>query len=153
MSHQSRIRLAAVALIALLPTVLPAQGIKSASSPGAAVEDFMRALADSNLTRMAELFGTADGPFARTKPDGYEKRIILMQLFLHGVRAHALNVVPGQHGLRTVTTQLVSGAGCKATIPFNVIQAKEGWLVHDFDLDAASQVNHPCERPGGNPER
>jgi hypothetical protein len=110
----------------------------------------MRALADSNLTRMAELFGNSKGPVVKTKPKDFQKKIVLMQLFLHGVQAQTLGEVPGANGMRTVTTLLTSH-GCKVTIPVNVAKAPEGWLVHDFKLDDAAEVNRPCEtsrRPG-----
>ncbi len=140
----------ALFVLASAPVALPAQTIKAAASPAAAVQDFLRALADSNLKRMAELFGNAKGPVAKTKPKDYEKKIVIMQLMLHGVQSQTLGDVPGKDGMRAVTTILTSH-GCKVTTAFNVVQAPQGWLVHDFDLDAAAKVNQPCDtsrRPG-----
>ena len=49
----------------------------------AAVENFMRAVNDSNLDAMASLWGTAKGPAAKTKqPPDYERRIVVMQSYL-----------------------------------------------------------------------
>ncbi len=140
----------ALFVLAGAPVALPAQTIKAAASPAAAVQDFLRALADSNLQRMGELFGNAKGPVAKTKPKDYEKKIVLMQLFLHGVQSQTLGDVPGKDGMRAVTTVLTSH-GCKVTTTFNVVESPQGWLVHDFDLDAAAKVNQPCDtsrRPG-----
>jgi hypothetical protein len=146
----------ALFLLVGAPVALAAQGVRAAKTPSAAVEEFMRALADSNLSRMAELWGNAKGPAARTHmPKTYEKQIVIIQAMLHGVQAQALGDVPSDKGdMRTVTTQL-SHNGCKVTIPINVVKAKEGWLVHDFKLDQAAEVNRPCDaagRPGNSPE-
>lgn len=150
MMHRS-LRLLALLSLAAAPVTLPAQDVKAAPTPSAAVQEFMRALADSNLTRAAQLWGTAKGPAARVRFKGYEKRIVIMQALLRGVQATTLGDVPADKGdMRTVTTQL-SHNGCRVTIPVNVVKAREGWLVHDFDDVEASKINQPCEssrRPG-----
>jgi hypothetical protein len=138
--------------IAAAPLSLAAQSPKAAPTAAGAVEEFMRALADSNLSRMAQLFGNGKGSAYRThQPKDYEKRIVIMQAMLHGAQARTLGDVPNEKdGGRTVTTQLTSN-GCKVTLPVNVVKASEGWLVHDFKLEAAAEVNKPCEttkRPG-----
>ena len=141
-----------IALFVILgtPLAMPAQGTKGGATPPAAVQEFIRALADSNLTRMAELFGNDKGPVSKSKPQGYEKKIVVMQIVLHGIKATTLGDVPGKKGMRTITTQLTNH-GCKVTIPVDVVKAPEGWLVWDFDLTAAEEVNKPCDatrRPG-----
>lgn len=148
--------LRALALVVLLgaPVTLTAQDARAPKTPAAAVQEFMRALADSNLTRMAELWGTAKGPVSKTHPKDYEKRIMIMQMFLHGVEARTLGDVPSsKSGRRSVTTQL-SHKGCKVTIPIDVVKAKAGWLVENFDLAEAGHINQPCEnaRPGNSPQ-
>ena len=131
-----------------LPAVLVAQGGKPAT-PAAAVQDFMRAVADSNLSRMAQLFGTAKGPAATThQPADYEKRMVIIQAMLGRIQVHTLGEVPGRAGMRTVSTELQRG-NCKIVIPVNAVSAHGGWLVHDFDLTAASQVNQPCANGNG----
>ncbi len=147
-----RSRISCLALVLGAPMGVIAQKTRAAATPSGAVEEFMHAVADSNLTRMAELWGNAKGPASQThSPRNYQKQIIIMQAFLHGVQARALGDVPANKGdMRTVTTQLAHN-GCTVTIPINVVKAKQGWLVHDFDLAQAGQINHPCEnekRPG-----
>ena len=146
-------------LIALLtiPVAARAQQPMAGSTPPDAVMQFMHAIRDSNLTRVGELFGTANGPVSRThEPKDYEKRILTMQLFLRRIEAKTLGDVPSEKGNgRTVTTQL-SHSGCLVTIPVDVVKVREGWIVKNFDLDRASQVNRPCPansggRGGGNP--
>ena len=143
----------ALFVLASAPVALAAQATKAGATPGAAVEEFMRAVADSNLTRVAQLWGNAKGPASRTHmPKSYQKQIVIIQAMIRGVQVQTLGDVPGKDGMRTVTTQLTSH-GCKVTIPVNVVKAREGWLVHDFKLDDAAEVNKPCEtvRPPGNP--
>jgi hypothetical protein len=136
------------------PTALAAQTSRAPKTPSAAVQEFMRAVADSNLTRMAELWGTDRGPASKTHPKDYEKRIVIMQLFLHGVQARTLGDVPSsKSGLRSVTTELAHN-GCKVTISIDVVKAKDGWLVQNFDLAEAGRVNQPCDNgKPGNPQR
>jgi hypothetical protein len=141
-----------IALFALLaaPLSLMAQAPAAGSSPADAVTQFMHAISDSNLTRVAQLFGNGDGPVSRThNPKDYEKRIVTMQLFLRHVQAKTLGEVPAEKGKgRTVTTQLSHG-NCRVTVPVDVVQTREGWVVNKFDLDRASQVNRPCEANSG----
>lgn len=142
----------ALFMLVAAPAAVSAQATKGGETPSLAVEQFMRAVADSNLTRMGELWGTAKGPAARTRtPKGYEKNIVIMQAMLHGVKARALGDVPGEKsGIRTVTTSL-SAHGCQVTVAINTVHAKEGWLVQEFDLVRAAEVNKPCDtgkRPG-----
>ena len=140
----------AIALVVAVPLTGSAQAVKVAATPQAAVEEFMRALADSNLTRMADHFGTTKGPWSKTRPTGYEKQLIIMQAFLQGVHAKALGDVAASKGsMRTVTTQL-SHNGCTVTIPVNVLKYKDGWLVHDYDQVEGRKINQPCEQ-GGRP--
>ncbi|MGH7592733.1 MAG: hypothetical protein ACRELE_02630 [Gemmatimonadales bacterium] len=146
-------RALALALLAAAPATLVAQNPRAPKTPSAAVQEFMRALADSNLTRMAELWGTAKGPVSKTRPKDYEKRIMIMQMFLHGVEAQTLGDVPSdKSGVRSVTTRLAH-RGCKVTLPIDVVKTKEGWLVTNFDLAEAGHVNQPCDtgKPGNPP--
>lgn len=129
-----------------------AQSFRGAATPAQAVQEFMRAVADSNLTRMAQLFGTAKGPAARThQPPQYEKRIMAIQLYLRGgVQARALGDLPGPKAhTRVVTTQLDHN-GCQVTLPITTAKAREGWIVEAFDLNQAAQVNRPCDTSHGN---
>ncbi|MGH7523757.1 MAG: hypothetical protein ACREK8_05585 [Gemmatimonadales bacterium] len=141
------------AIILGAPSVLAAQSARGAKSPAEAVQEFMRAIDDSNLTRMAELWGTSKGPASVTHPKDYEKRIVIMQLFLRGVRARTLGDVPSsKSGARSVTTELAHN-GCKVTLSIDVVKSGAGWLVQNFDLAEAGKVNQPCDngKSGNSP--
>lgn len=145
----------ALLMIASVPLAAPAQATKAGATPSAAVQEFMQAVSDSNLQRVAELWGTSKGPASRTHvPQTYQKQIVIIQAMIRRVAVQTLGVVPAKDGMRTVTTQLTGQGGCKVTIPVNVAKAKEGWLVHDFRLDDAADVNRPCQAsPGGGNSR
>ncbi len=143
--------LVAAAALALVALPLAAQsspaGAKSAKD---AVEEFMRAAADSNLTRMGQLFGTDKGSAAATgNPSDYPKRMVVMQAALHGIRVKAHSETPmGKKNHVLVTTELARGA-CKVTVPITAVKAKSGWLVREFDLNAIWEgINRPCEGTG-----
>ena len=136
---------------------LAAQKTLAGATPAAAVEEFMHAVADSNLTRMAQLLGNPQGPAAATHNRGTMKsRSSSCRLFLHGVQVRTLGDVPASKGgMRTVTTEL-SNNGCKVTIPVNVVKAEAtgGWSTNSSST-AAAEVNGPVttERRPGNPAR
>lgn len=149
-----RFLLAATLLSVAMP--LAAQDrAEAAKSPSAAVEEFMRAAADSNLTRMAELFGTDKGSAARTGDvEGVAQRMVIAQSVLRGSVVKAIaETAMGKKNHSLVTTEIAKG-GCKVTIPVTAVKAQEGWLVREFDLTAVwDGINRPCEatgRPGNS---
>ena len=72
----------ATACVAMLPSRLAAQ---AEPTPEAAVNAFMKAVADSNLARMTQLWGTSEGSAATTrKPADFQKRMYVTYAFLKG---------------------------------------------------------------------
>lgn len=140
----------AAILLALAPPLVAQQRAEPAKTPSAAVEEFMRAASDSNLTRMAELFGTDKGSAAREGTvEGYAQRMVVAQAVLKGSVVKALaETAMGKKDHSLVTTEIAKG-GCKVTIPVTAVKAKEGWLVREFDLTAVwDGINRPCEATG-----
>ncbi|MGH7500080.1 MAG: hypothetical protein ACREL3_14670, partial [Gemmatimonadales bacterium] len=69
--------------------------VHPANSPSAAVTGFLLAVSDSNLTKMASLWGTAAGPSSRTRqPSDYERRIAVMQAYLRHDDSRILTDTP-----------------------------------------------------------
>jgi len=122
----------------------------SAKSPTAAVEEFIRAASDSNLTRMAELWGTDKGSASATgRPDGYGEPIIRRQAGMQGVSGRALGERPGEKGNRRQVTTEISRGPCRVTVPVIVTKVRDGWIVNNFDLERVADVNKPCEGSSG----
>lgn len=140
----------AAAPVALLVVACggPAAGrVVPASTASAAVQTFMRAVADSNLAAMASLWGSANGPAARTKqPSDYERRIAIMQSYLASDDSRILSDAPdGSSGRHAVQVQLRRQA-CTWTVPFSVIQTADGgWIINQVDLTAAGNPARPCD--------
>jgi hypothetical protein len=136
-------------------TPLAAQQPRGGATASAAVEEFFRAAADSNLTRMSQLFGTDKGSAARTNvPTDHARRMVVMQSALTGVTVRAsAETATNDDDLKIVTTEVVRG-NCRVTVPVRAVKAREGWLVLGFELEAVwDGVNRPCEatgRPGNN---
>lgn len=124
--------------------------VEPARSASQAMTTFMRAAADSNLARMAELWGSADGPAARTgQPPEWEKRVIIMQTYLRGDSSRVVTDVPvtGSDSQRRIIVALYR-SGCVKQIPAIVTRAKSGgWLVENVDISAAGNPARPCEDP------
>ena len=139
-------------LAALLPAL--ACGGSTGSAPTAplgsspeAVTAFMRAAADSNLTRMAQLWGTERGPVAEAPLDNYEKRVAVMQAYLHGDSTRIVSdvAVPGDANRRKLSVALYRGS-CVKQIPFTTVRIKSGgWIVESVDLSMAGNPARPCE--------
>lgn len=140
----------------LLAAVLAACGggstpatVAPTNSAKGAVEKFMQAVADSNLTGMASLWGSASGPAARTKqPSDYERRIAVIQTYLRNESHRILSDTPegeARHALQVeIRRQL-----CSWTVPFTAIRLGDGsWIVNQVDLTAAGNPARPCV-PGG----
>jgi len=117
-------------------------------SSAQAVRMFMQAAADSNLTRMGELWGSDGGPAAQTgNPSDYEKRLFIMQTYLRGDSIQVVSdmAVPGDNSHRRVTIALYRRS-CPKQIPMTLVRTKAGgWIVNSVDLNAAGNPARPCE--------
>jgi hypothetical protein len=121
--------------------------VHPANTASAAVENFMKAVADSNLAAMAGLWGTSKGPASRTRqPADYERRISVMRSYLSHDDFRILGDAPDvSEGRHTVQVQIRRSA-CTWTIPFVVIQLADGsWIVNQMDLTAAGNPARPCD--------
>lgn len=120
------------------------------ASASLAMRAFMQAAADSNLARMAQLWGTADGSASETgKPEGWEKRLIVIQAYLRGDSTRLVSDVPvtGADNQRRVIVALYR-FGCMRQIPATVTRGKSGgWIVESVDISSAGNPARPCE-PG-----
>jgi hypothetical protein len=135
----------AALLLAACSSGSPSQ-VQPANTATAAVQNFMKAVADSNLTAMANLWGTARGPAARTRqPPDYERRVAVMQTYLTNDDYRILSDSPdGSEARRAIQVQIRRQA-CTWDVPFTVIQMTDGtWLVNQVDLGSAGNPARPC---------
>ncbi len=118
------------------------------ASASLAMRTFMQAAADSNLARMAQLWGTADGPASETgQPPGWEKRLVVIQAYLRGDSTRLVSDVPvtGSENQRRVIVALYR-SGCVKQIPATVTRSKNrGWLVEVVNVQSAGNPARPCE--------
>ena len=141
----------AVVLLALTVGSSAAAQSQKATSASQAVEEYIRAASDSNLVRMGQLFGTDKGSLIGRRVEGTDKRMMIIQAYLHGVKVRALSEVHGAKGNERVVTTEIARGSCKVVLPVTAVESgKEGWLVRNLDLDAASKVNQACSS-GGRP--
>ena len=149
----------------------PTASAGPAPTPEQAVRSFMQAAADSNLTRMAQLWGTRAGSAAKTgQPPDYQRRIAIMRFYLSGspyrlVPGAAAEIEPAAgagSGGKTATPDKLPGPGdeaattrqvvvqldrqgCAKYVPFVVIKAADNaWLVNQVDIAAAGHPKRPC---------
>ena len=121
-------------------------------SPDQAAAAFMKAAADSNLARMAQLWGTSRGPASETRPQDFERRIFLMQTYLRGDSARIVSNSPmtGDDNRRRLVIALYRGS-CVKQIPATMLRLRgSGWIVNDVDVTQAGNPARPCD-PGAEP--
>ncbi len=126
--------------------------VEDATTPERAVQNFMQAVADSNISRMGRFWGTRRGPAVITRsPADYEQRLGVTQIFLRGspftiVRT---DLVAGDADRRVVIVDLdrsnTDGTRCTRTLPVTVVQTNNhGWVVNAMDLSLAGTPGRPC---------
>lgn len=111
------------------------------------VRAFMKAVADSDLVRMGDLWGTNRGPANVTRfPPEYQKHLVVMQAYLHGDSIRILSDVakPSRDNERDVAIQLFRPS-CVKQIPLTTVRTSAGaWLVQNIDVSAAGNPARPC---------
>jgi hypothetical protein len=119
--------------------------VEPANSATAAVQGFMQAVADSNLTKMAGLWGTVSGPALKTgQPRDYERRIAIMRAYLRNDSFRLTSDVPEAPDRRALQVELRRQT-CTWSVPFIAIKSGDGaWLVNQVDLTAAGNPARPC---------
>jgi hypothetical protein len=128
----------------------PATVVPNTSAKGA-VEGFMQAVADSNLTQMASLWGTSAGPAGRTgQPSDYERRISIMHSYLRNESHRIVSDTPDQGGARHALQVEIRRQLCSWVVPFTAVKLGDGsWVVSQVDLTAAGNPARPCDPGGG----
>jgi hypothetical protein len=117
------------------------------------MREFMKAAADSNLTRMSQLWGSSRGPAAETLyPANFEKRLIVVQAYLRADSSKVTSdvAVPGDDGHRKLIVALYRSGGCMKQFPATLARVKGAWIITDIDIAPAGNPARPCEAtPGG----
>lgn len=134
----------ATACVAMLPNRLVAQ---AEPTPEAAVNAFMKAVTDSNLARMTQLWGTSDGSAATTrKPADFQKRIYVTYAFLKGgtYKISATEPNPKEANERYMILEFNRG-DCNKLVPITAVKTKkEGWIVNSLDLSQVGVPGRSC---------
>jgi hypothetical protein len=135
--------------------ILAACGGNSGSAPtapvassGQAMREFMKAAADSNLTRMSQLWGSSRGPAAETRyPENYERRLIVIQAYLRADSSKVVSDVgvTGDADHRKLVVAIYREGGCMKQIPAMLARIKGAWIVTEVELAAAGNPARPCE--------
>jgi hypothetical protein len=119
--------------------------VQPARSAAGAVHAFMQAVADSNLVKMASLWGTARGPSSQTKqPADYERRITIIRAYLRNDSSRVLSETPTSDSRHSFQVE-IRRQTCTWVVPFVTVKTGDGsWLVNDVDLSAAGNPARPC---------
>ncbi len=120
-----------------------------APSPGPeyALQEFMAAVADSNLPKIAEYWGTAKGSASETgSPSDYPKRIEIIQLWLRGYSYRIIASTPTNSSrvAQDIQVEMIR-AGCNRQVPFLAVKTESSrWLIQSIDLNAVGSPGTPC---------
>jgi hypothetical protein len=107
----------------------------------------MAAVADSNLPKMAEFWGTAKGSAAETgTPTDYPKRVEVMQIYLRGFtyRLQASTPVDVTRSVQSMEVQMTRG-DCRKSVSMTAVRTNnERWVIQEIDLTAVGSPAAPC---------
>jgi hypothetical protein len=121
-------------------------------TPESTVKAFLAAARDTNLIKMADLWGGPSGPAGQTKtPADYEKRVRIMQVYLvsDSAKVAGLGAVDGHPEQSMVTMQIYRGK-CRNLVPFVLGKWKQLYLIQNVDVSAAGNPAKACD-DNGNP--
>ena len=139
-----RLALLVVGAALAAPVRLAAQ---APQSPEAAIGAFMKAVSDSNMTRMMQLWGTEKGSAAKTKqPPDYQKRIFIIYSYLKGATYRISGMQPDTSaaGRRVMVVEFKRGECAGQSVVRTVHAKNEGWLVNSIDLAALGTPGRQC---------
>ena len=107
----------------------------------------MEAVADSNLNKMANLWGNASGPAAKTnQPPDWQRRIGIMRAYLRNDSFRITSDAPGADVNRRALVVEIKRSSCTWSVPFTAIKTSDGpWIVTQLDLAAAGNPARPCQ--------
>jgi hypothetical protein len=115
----------------------------------------MKAVTDSNLARMTQLWGTADGSAATTrKPTDFQKRIYVTYAFLKGgtYKISATEPSPAEKNRRYMILEFTRG-DCNKLVPITAVKTKnEGWIVNSLDLSQVGVPGRSCTGAASPPD-
>lgn len=116
-------------------------------NPESAVETFMQSVADSNLTMMAQYWGTANGSAAETnEPADYLKRIEVMRAYLlhNSFRIRSNRPSPSGGDVRDLMVD-IGRDSCVRQVLFQVVRTRsKRWIIRNIDLAALGSPVAPC---------
>lgn len=117
-----------------------------ANSARGAVQSFMQAVADSNVVKMANLWGTASGPAAKTnQPPDWQRRVAIMQAYLRNDSFRITSDEPETDVNRRALQVEIKRQSCTWSVPFVALKTRDGWIVTQLDLAAAGNPARPCQ--------
>jgi len=121
--------------------------VQPATSASGAVQSFMQAVADSNVVKMASLWGTASGPAVKTnQPPDWQRRVAIMQAYLRNDSFRITSDVPEADESRRGLQVEIRRKTCSWIVPFTAIRIRDGsWIVTQLDLAAAGNPARPCD--------
>lgn len=128
----------------------PPPATQPATSASGTVRNFMQAVADSNVEKMASLWGTSGGPASRTKqPPDYQRRVAIMQAYLRNQSFRITSDTPEQDPNRRAVQVEIKRETCTWSVPFVTVKSSDGtWIITQVDLAAAGNPARPCMEPG-----
>ena len=122
-------------------------------SVNAALEQFLAAVKENDLSRMGGLWGTDRGPVAQSmEQEQLRRHLTVIQKYLDHVGYRIIEGplgVPNRTDLRTFRVDLQRKNGCNQAVPIDVVRTRSGgWLVYDVHLEAAGSPAARCQSTG-----
>lgn len=116
--------------------------LPGATTPRAAVESFMGAIASRDLHQMSTVWGNKDGPIAESKlisREEIEQRELYLMRCLKHDRYRFLGESPGADSERVFSMELIRGTEARVT-DFNTARGSGRWYVRSVNMEPVREL-------------
>jgi hypothetical protein len=126
--------------------------LTGAAAPQLAVQQFLKAVKESDLQAMSTVFGTKNGPARETMDrTELEKREVILACYFNHDTARILGEDSGTQGHREIRVELKKGNLTRQTTFYAIQGPGRRWYVDNMDI---ASVRDFCGNPGtGRPGR
>jgi hypothetical protein len=114
-----------------------ADRLTGASSPRAAVTEFLDAVKAEDLQAMSVIFGTSHGPSRdNIERSELDKRLVILQCYFTHDKFRIVDESPGEGGHRIVTTELTRGNNTRTPRFYAIPGPSNRWYVDNMEIAA-----------------
>jgi hypothetical protein len=111
--------------------------LTGASTPRAAVSEFLNAVKEQDIQAMSVIFGTSRGPSRdNIERSELEKRLVILQCYFSHDKYRILDETPGDGGHRVVIVELTRGSNTRTPRFYTIAGPSNRYYVDNMEIAA-----------------